>query len=264
MKMHLKLTLITVLISTLWSFHSLATVVQIETASGPIKINLYDESTPLTVANFLEYVEDGDYENVIIHRADDGFVIQGGGFRYNGGSPLNANGLPLDTISSNSAVSNEPVFSNLRGTIAMAKQGGNPNSATNQWFINLSDRNQALDLSNGGFTVFGEVIENGMDIIDSISELPIESFGAPFGELPLEGYDSSATPRPTPTGDNLVIISNISVIDTTVNSAAGLNPTPTTAPPAPEPQSSSGGGSIGWIALVTLGLFRLRKLKSSH
>jgi len=241
--------------------NSQATIVQLETSAGPIKINLYDQSTPLTVANFLQYVEDGDYENVIFHRSVSNFIVQGGGFTYNGGNQLNANGLPLNNISSNSAVANEPVFSNVRGTIAMAKLGGNPNSATNQWFINLSDSNQAnLDFQNGGFTVFGEVIEDGMDIMDDFAALPKEDFGSPFNEIPLDNYDS--TNSPTPTDNNLVIISSISVINTAVNTAADLAPTPTTAPPitTPEPLSSGGGGSFGWLLLMGLPLLRIRRV----
>ena len=63
----------------------------------------------------------------------------------------------MDPITTKPAVINEPVYSNVKGTIAMAKQGGNENSATSQWFFNMSDNSQNLDLQNGGFTVFGQI-----------------------------------------------------------------------------------------------------------
>ena len=88
---------------------------------------------------------------------------QGGGYIFVGDSPVE---IPTDP-----PVINEPGISNTRGTIAMAKPGGNPDGATSQWYINVKDNSADLDASNGGFTVFGRVIGNGMDIIDTINEL---------------------------------------------------------------------------------------------
>ena len=89
----------------------------------------------------------GSYANSIFHRSVANFVIQGGGFRIT--SPTN-----IDSIPSDPPVVNEYKVSNTRGTIAMAKLGGDPNSATNQWFFNLRDENATnLDFQNGGFTV---------------------------------------------------------------------------------------------------------------
>ena len=122
-----------------------ATIVQFQTVLGPFEVNLYDQNTPATVANFLAYVNSGAYNNVVIHRAVNGFVAQGGGFTYQGSQTFG-------NVVQNAAVVNEPKYSNVRGTIAMAKLSGNSNSATNQWFINLGDNSSNLDAQNGGFT----------------------------------------------------------------------------------------------------------------
>ena len=135
-----------------------ATIVEFTTSHGNFTVNLHDETTPITVSNFLKYINDGDYDNTVVHRVVPDFVMQAGGFEFTGTFPLTA-------IATDSTIQNEPVYSNVRGTIAMAKVGGNENSATSQWFVNLSDNSAGgpqLDSQNGGFTVFGEVIE-GME-----------------------------------------------------------------------------------------------------
>ena len=91
-----------------------ATIVEFQTVMGTFEVNLYDNATPATVANFLTYLNSGAYTNAVYHRSVPGFVVQGGGFAYNGA-------LPLDVIPANPSVSNEPVYSNVRGTISMAK-----------------------------------------------------------------------------------------------------------------------------------------------
>lgn len=139
-------------------------VVKLQTSLGTIDIELLDTEAPLTVANFLSYVNSGAYNNSIIHRSIPNFIIQGGGFTN-----------VLGAIPANAPVVNEfsATRSNLRGTIAMAKVDGNPNSATNGWFINLSDNSANLDNQNGGFTVFGRVVGNGMQVADAIAALPV-------------------------------------------------------------------------------------------
>ncbi|MFT5520635.1 MAG: peptidyl-prolyl cis-trans isomerase A (cyclophilin A) [Enterobacterales bacterium] len=233
-----------------------ATIVKFETNMGDFSVNLYDVATPVTVANFLEYLNNGDYANSVFHRSVTDFVIQGGGFAYN------AN-WPLDNVFANNPVINEPVYSNVRGSIAMAKIGidvGNVNSedsATNQWFINLGNNSQNLDIQNGGFTVFGEVIADDMTIIDAIAALQQYNLSVVFDSIPLRNYDDSNDPNDT----NLVIITNIIVTDDTVDSAADLSPAANIVPvflPVPI-ETSSGGGSLG---MLMMGLFLLisRKL----
>jgi peptidyl-prolyl cis-trans isomerase A (cyclophilin A) len=237
--------------------NSEATVVEFQTVMGTFEVNLYDNATPQTVANFLAYVNGLAYTNSIYHRSASGFVLQGGGFTYDGT-------LPLVDITANAPVMNEPEFSNVRGTIAMAKLGGDPNSATNQWFFNLANNSANLDVQNGGFTVFGEVVGNGMDIIDAIAALPTYDFGGALTSMPLRNYTTvDFTNSVPPDGTHFVTISAIVVSDPTVDSAAGLNPPPNTlinAPPPPAPApSGGGGGSFGILSLI--GLLLVRRLR---
>ncbi|MFC1857914.1 peptidylprolyl isomerase [Thermodesulfobacteriota bacterium] len=173
--------------------------IRMVTNMGDIDVELFDAVTPITVANFLKYINDGDYINTFIHRSVTGFVIQGGGFTINGSNIL--------TIPTDPPIANEYSLSNLRGTIAMAKLSGDPDSATSQWFFNLADNSSILDGQNGGFTVFGQVVESSLDVIDAIASLPVYDasslLGPTFAELPL--LDNALT------ADNLVTISDIIV-----------------------------------------------------
>jgi cyclophilin family peptidyl-prolyl cis-trans isomerase len=88
-------------------------------------------------------------------------------------------------------IQNEPGISNKKGTVAMAKIAGDPNSATSQWFVNLADNGGPpanLDTQRGGFTVFGHVTGNGMTTVSAIAAAPIFNFGSPFESLPLRNY----------------------------------------------------------------------------
>ncbi len=236
-----------------------ATIVRFETSQGNFEVNLYDNATPATVNNFLDYVQNGNYTDSIFHRSVSNFIVQGGGFL----TDVNAQ---ITAISTNPAVVNEPVYSNVRGTIAMAKLAGNANSATSQWFINLTNNATDLDPQNGGFTVFGEVTGTGMDVVDAIAALPTFAFASPLNELPLQNFSATDFSNGVDVeNDNLIIVTAITVIDTTVDSAAGLNPAPNTlidggGVPVP---SGGGGGSFGLLALFALlvtGRRRLGKL----
>ena len=209
-----------------------ATVVEFQTVMGNFEVNLYDNATPETVANFLAYVDSGAYTSSIYHRSVAGFVIQGGGFTFNMDFPLNE-------IPANAPVINEPVYANVRGTIAMAKRAGDPDSATSQWYFNLDNNSNDLDSDNGGFTVFGEVVGDGMDVVVAIADLQTFNFGDPLASLPLRDYSSDDFTNNVPVEEeHLVLITAIVVSDTMVDTAAGLNPTPTTA-------GSGGGGGLG-------------------
>jgi cyclophilin family peptidyl-prolyl cis-trans isomerase len=203
------------------------TVVRFNTVMGVIPILLYDVATdgrtaaPLTVANFLHYVNGdpgyGSYDNSIVHRSDPGnvalslpvdergaFVIQGGGFRYNNGLWGYVNPSSTPATVQNEYSSTRP---NVRGTIAMALVGSNINSATDQWFINLGDNTASLDPQY--FTTFGQIIGNGMDVVDAISALPIYTatgIYSAFNQLPLRDLTGN-----TITPDNPVIINSVTV-----------------------------------------------------
>ncbi|HYP05233.1 MAG TPA: peptidylprolyl isomerase [Bryobacteraceae bacterium] len=158
-------------------------IVRFDTNLGNIDVELYPADAPKTVANFLSYVNKGAYTNSIIHRSvarPTPFVIQGGGYRLNTNS--------VDPIPSDPAVVNEFKIPNTRGTIAMAKQEGNPNSATNQWFFNLADNTGNLDVQNGGFTVFGKILnDSSLVIMDRIAAVP--TYQSPYADTtPLLNY----------------------------------------------------------------------------
>ena len=146
---------------------------QLNTANGPINgfdLELFDDAAPVTVANFLRYVQDGRYTGTIIHRDVFNFVMQGGGYVPVSNGQFVAS---LDPIPTYGTIVNEfdPSRSNLYGTVAMAKVGGDPNSATSEWFVNLGDNSANLDAQNGGFTVFGQVIGNGMTLIEAVDSV---------------------------------------------------------------------------------------------
>jgi cyclophilin family peptidyl-prolyl cis-trans isomerase len=140
-------------------------VVVLETTAGEIVLELDRAKAPVTVANFLAHVHAGFYDSLIFHRVESGFVIQTGYYRPDG-RRLTSSATPIMNESENG-------LSNLRGTVAMARQDY-PHSATSQFFINLVD-NQKLDpdqFHDGwGYAVFGRVTE-GMDVVDAIAAMP--------------------------------------------------------------------------------------------
>lgn len=162
-------------------------VVEINTDYGNIYIELYPDVAPVTVDNFLGYVSRGDYDGTFFHRHVQGFVLQGGGWTYD------QNRTPrTEHIEAQDPIVNEFQLSNLEWTVAMAKLGGDPDSATSEWFINLDDNSQNLDNQNGGFTVFGEVV-GGRDVVTTITDLRIANFGSGFETTPVtESYDPQA------------------------------------------------------------------------
>lgn len=240
------------------SSFSYATTVQIQTVLGDFEVNLYDKKTPETVKNFLSYVNAGSYKDTVIHRSVKDFMIQGGGFKYTGTPSVTP---PLAPVAAKAPVKNEATLSNVRGTIAMAKLGNNPNSATNQWFINIRDNSSNLDIQNSGFTVFGEVTGNGMAIVDAIAALKIHGNLAPLplNELPLRAYTSGAIDD-----KHLVMITGIVVLNPSPDTADALNPPPSKRLNNGGGKKSSGGSTgalliAGLLLLATARRFRFSR-----
>src|SRR5690625_2750104 len=213
---------------------------------------------PETVANFLEYVESGTYEHTFFHRLIPGFILQGGGYQYDFETE------DLARIEAKPPVVNEPKFSNRRGTIAMAKRPHDPNSATIEWFINLSHNHTNLDVQNGGFTVFGEVIGDGMEVVDALAKIKVLNFGGAFTDLPVRDYDENdGKAGEKVTDEHLVMVHNIMILDHDPDSAADLKPVPNTLiHEQPEkPNKSSSSGSVSWwlLGMLLLSGLALRK-----
>jgi peptidyl-prolyl cis-trans isomerase B (cyclophilin B) len=137
------------------------------TSLGTMRIELDGDKSPVTVANFLGYVDDKYYDGTIFHRVIPNFMVQGGGFEPG-----------MQQKKAKPAITNESAngLSNARGTIAMARTS-NPDSATSQFFINVKD-NDFLDRANAqdrvGYCVFGKVTE-GLDVLDKIKAVPTDS-----------------------------------------------------------------------------------------
>ena len=241
---------------------------QLATTVADVDMQLYDEDTPLTVSNFLGYVNRGDYDSSFFHRSISSFIVQGGGYTYEPkidfdarqlavsgatrlavtGDPLtgelglksigetylvdadgddiedldSTTGLPLTRVndslqevpvdSTTLPVLNEPGISNLRGTLAMAKFAGDPNSATKEWYVNIADNSANLDAQNGGFAVFGHIIGSGMDYFDDVNILTSHpstyQINSAFSDLPIVNADGSAY-----TSDGLILDENLAKIN---------------------------------------------------
>jgi len=182
-----------------------ATFVRFDTSLGVFDVELYDvPQMESTVANFINYVDAGLYVNTIIHRSTTynpaGIqIVQGGGFVLQGST--------LNPVATFSPISLQAIYSNVRGTIAMARTA-DPNSATSGWYFNVTD-NTALD---SNYAVFGSVVnttENpGMLVIDAMAAVPSydtsTQLGPSFAELPLTA--------PSLEIGSLVIINSVTVV----------------------------------------------------
>ncbi|MES2476700.1 MAG: peptidylprolyl isomerase [Verrucomicrobiota bacterium] len=171
-----------------------------ETTSGSFDIIFFPTQAPLTVDNFINYLDDGKYDTMFFHRSVKDFVVQGGGYQYSVATGFKE-------VVKDPEVTNEPGISNLRGTVAMAKKQFFPNSATSEWFVNLKDNSagtSALDTTNGGFTVFGRVPESGMAVFEEINAMPRATYSFPFtpqarslSEVPIDAVSAPTALDPT-------------------------------------------------------------------
>lgn len=153
-------------------------VVEFDTTMGQIVIELNQEKAPVTVANFLDYVDSGHYNGTIFHRVIGDFMIQGGGFDANMNEKRT--GTPIKNEANNG-------LKNDVGTIAMARTS-DPHSATAQFFINVKNNsflNYSSPTTQGyGYTVFGKVID-GMDVVHAIESVPTGKYGH-HGDVPTQ------------------------------------------------------------------------------
>jgi cyclophilin family peptidyl-prolyl cis-trans isomerase len=200
--------------------------IRLTTVLGPVDLALLGQQKPITVTNFLRYVNEGRYflgsASSFVHRSVPGFIIQGGGFvgANSGGT------IQVTQVLAFPAIQNEPGISNKRGTIAMAQAGSDANSATSQWFINLADNGgppHNLDIRSndaGPYTVFGRVVNSSMTVVDAIAAVPRYDSGAPFDSIPLRNY----TPPNPVMAANLISVPGISQISTLTFSASSNNP----------------------------------------
>ena len=200
---------------------SFRTVVELETnftlpgqsSPGVIRIELFDDKAPVTVNNFLRYLNNtnksADFDGTFFHRLVQGFVLQGGGNNVSDRqhiatfAPVHNEFDPMDTERSN-----------LVQTVAMAKvaseQGGGPNSATSEFFVNLSDNAGNLDAQNGGFSVFGRVTDDSMGVVIAISALQTSS------NAPVQNFSGGI-----PTAAQLIQIVDARVVAGTAVDAGG-------------------------------------------
>jgi len=208
--------------------------VLISTLGESIILALHDKATPKNVTNFLRYVNRSDYSNSYLHRSVPNFIIQGGGARpaFTGASPTQWANIPVDA-----AVPNEPGISNRRGTMAMAKLGGSPDSATSEWFISTADNQSNLNFQNGGFSVFGEVVGSGsMGIAQALNNLPTSSSTTYQAQITnasgsfLSGVSIDSIPvlqnppLATPTANTFVRIDSITEVEPVAITIASITP----------------------------------------
>ncbi len=149
-------------------------IVVMETSMGTIEIELNRKNAPITVENFVNYVEEGYYDGVIFHRIIKGFMIQSGGFDAAGEYKETRDPIKIESQNG---------LKNVRGAIAMARSS-DPNSATTQFFVNTAN-NDNLDypsFDGYGYTVFGLVI-SGMDVVDAIEAVSTDTKDTIYGPM---------------------------------------------------------------------------------
>jgi cyclophilin family peptidyl-prolyl cis-trans isomerase len=212
---------------------------RISTTAGLIDVSLRKDTAPKNVANFLNYADTGRYDGIFVNRNIAGFIFQLGAADVTGdGKDLS----DIKEVQKFAPVQNEFNLSNTRGTLAFAKQGGNPNSATSDFFFNLGNNAANLDNQNGGFTVFATVVNaSSLGTMDSVAgkttvALRNEFDGNPKGVL----QDVSG-------------LSSTGLTDVPVNGTSNLTTTTT------EIASNGVGGGVSGT-LVTAGLVPDRDL----
>jgi len=204
--------LVAVVLGLIGAARAAESLAQIHTPLGELVVVLYDTDKPITVANFKQYIASGRFRDSFVQRWAERFVIQGGGFYVTnrwGASPEITSIATFGTITNEYAVGRR--VSNTFGTLAMARVGGQTNSATSQWFFNLTN-NVFLDAVDGGFTVFGHVavgtnvlnrfhafsLTNGIywsNLGGPLATLPVLSLTPSYGDLVYTDFSLPAWPQ---------------------------------------------------------------------
>jgi cyclophilin family peptidyl-prolyl cis-trans isomerase len=194
-------------------------IVNVNTNLGNFQVELFPSAAPQTVANFLSYVDSGKYNNAVVARAIPGFVVQTGGITSPSATyTSNSQFVP---VAQNGTIPLEYNLPNTAGTLAMAR-GSTDNSASDEWFVNLVDNTSNLGpggVSTDGFAVFGKVLGNGMQVVNSIAAVPTQDESSP----PV-GVDLHNLPLGGPNHDQLVQVTSMAVVNvegTVFNDANG-------------------------------------------
>lgn len=180
--------------------------VRVTTSMGEFTIELNPQRSPLTVANFLKYVNEGFYDGTVFHRVVGAFVVQGGGFT--------STDYKLKPTHESIANESGNGLRNLRGTVGLAR-AESPHSGNAQFYVNLAD-NPDLDpvFTRWGYAVFGKVVQ-GMEVVERIGVMPTGTFGPFKAEAPLQP----------------VVIQKVQLLST--SPVPELQPQPRPAPPPP-------------------------------
>ena len=153
-------------------------MIKLHTNHGVITLKLFADKAPETVANFIQYVKDGHYDNTVFHRVISNFMIQGGGFTADLEKKATRDPIPNEADNG---------LSNERGTVAMARTA-DPQSATSQFYLNLANNrpldHRSKDPRGWGYAVFGRVVE-GMSVVDAIAGVPTTT-RPPYRDVPVE------------------------------------------------------------------------------
>jgi cyclophilin family peptidyl-prolyl cis-trans isomerase len=214
-------------------------MVRMHTTHGAIDVELYGAHAAGTVNNFMSYLRSGAYTGTAFHRSVKNFVIQAGYIAWPT-TAASADFVPVQAPIVNEYSAARP---NVRGTIAMAKVGGNPNSATSQWFFNLADNTTVLGpAQNGGFTVFGKATPPSLAVIDKIAALPIANAGGAFAEIPVVNYTSGPILR-----SNMALVERIEELP--ARTSLGATERVFNYLEAAYPQYAPPGGAVSGVAL---------------
>lgn len=257
-----------------------ATIVELDTSVGKVRVNLYDDITPNTVANFLHYVTKGTYTNNVVHRAQvdldnlKNISLEMGGYFYEPG-------FPKPSVEVDEGVVRENKLSHVHYTVSTVISNDTLNTSTSKFSFNTGDNSADFDL--GMRSVFGEVTADSRDILDAMTSVPIFAIDKSNISLltPLRNYSSDDYDNDVEmTEEHFIIIHSATIFDAATDTAAGLSPpvNPNYIPPGiptdpnptdpadPTPTSpvvtDSGGGNFGIFTLIMLGLAGLsRRLK---